>query len=161
MIDKFEGRWRFLSNFYPCKIEHKGITYPSVEHFYVAMKVNDEQLINGVYYTPADFREVISKVQNPADVKKIGSKLKLRSGWDDKKLDVMNWAVRQKFKDERLAELLLSTGDQELIEGNYWKDFYWGVCNGKGENNLGKILMSVREEILLQRQRPSIEDMIK
>jgi ribA/ribD-fused uncharacterized protein len=158
MIDKFEGRWRFLSNFYPCKIEHKGITYPSVEHFYVAMKVNDEQLINGVYYTPADFREVISKVQNPADVKKIGSKLKLRSGWDDKKLDVMNWAVRQKFKDERLAELLLSTGDQELIEGNYWKDFYWGVCNGKGENNLGKILMSVREEILLQRQRPSIEE---
>ena len=158
MIDKFEGRWRFLSNFYPCKIDHKGITYPSVEHFYVAMKVNDEQLINGVYYTPADFREVISKVQNPADVKKIGSKLKLRSGWDDKKLDVMNWAVRQKFKDERLAELLLSTGDQELIEGNYWKDFYWGVCNGKGENNLGKILMSVREEILLQRQRPSIEE---
>jgi ribA/ribD-fused uncharacterized protein len=161
MIDKFEGRWRFLSNFYPCKIEHKGITYPSVEHFYVAMKVNDEQLINGVYYTPADFREVISKIQNPADVKKIGSKIKLRTGWDDKKLDLMNWAVRQKFKDERLSELLLSTGDQELIEGNWWHDNFYGSCScskcgNKGDNNLGKILMTVRDEIKLKNQKPSI-----
>jgi len=161
MIDKFEGRYRFLSNFYPCKIEHQGITYPSVENFYVAMKVNDQQLINGKYYTPGDFREMISKISNPAEVKRIGSKVKLRTGWDDKKLEVMNWAVRQKFKDETLAELLLSTGDQELIEGNWWKDYFWGVCNGKGENNLGKILMTVREEISLQNQKPSIEDIIK
>ena len=68
MIDKFEGRWRFLSNFYPCKIEHQGITYPSVENFYVAMKVNDQQLINGTYYTPGDFREMIAKISNPAEV---------------------------------------------------------------------------------------------
>jgi predicted NAD-dependent protein-ADP-ribosyltransferase YbiA (DUF1768 family) len=52
MINKFEGRYRFLSNFYPCEIEHQGIKYPSVENFYVAMKVNDQQLINGKYYTP-------------------------------------------------------------------------------------------------------------
>jgi predicted NAD-dependent protein-ADP-ribosyltransferase YbiA (DUF1768 family) len=33
MIDKFEGRYSFLSNFYTCSIEHQGIKYPSVEHF--------------------------------------------------------------------------------------------------------------------------------
>jgi len=152
MIDKFEGRWRFLSNFYPCKIEHQGIIYNSVESYYVAMKVNDQQLINGVYYTPGDFREMIARITNPAEVKKIGSKLKLRAGWDEKKLEVMNRGVRQKFKDETLAELLLSTGDQDLIEGNWWHDKFWGICickkcAGKGENHLGKLLMTIRDEI--------------
>jgi len=166
MIDKFEGRYRFLSNFYPCKIEHQGIKYPSVENFYVAMKVNDQQLINGIYYTPGDFREMIARITNPAEVKKLGSKVKLRTGWDEKKLEVMNWAVRQKFKDETLSEMLLSTGDQELIEGTWWHDKFWGICictkcANKGDNNLGKILMTVREEISLQNQKPSIEDIIK
>jgi ribA/ribD-fused uncharacterized protein len=104
---------------------------------------------------------MIARISNPAEVKKIGSKIKLRTGWDEKKLEVMNWAVRQKFKDETLSEMLLSTGGQELIEGNWWKDYFWGVCNGKGDNNLGKILMTVREEISLQNQKPSIEDIIK
>jgi predicted NAD-dependent protein-ADP-ribosyltransferase YbiA (DUF1768 family) len=101
MINKFDGRWRFLSNFYPCRIEHQGIVYPSVEHFYVSMKVNDVQLINGIYYTAGDFREMIAMVPNPAIAKKIGSKVKLRSDWDQKKLEFMNWAVREKFKDPK------------------------------------------------------------
>jgi len=126
MIDKFEGRFRFLSNFYPCKIEHKGIKYPSVEHFYVAMKVTEMQLIDGIYYTAADFREMISRISNPGDVKKIGSRVKIRRDWDDKKLEFMNWAVREKFKDETLAEMLISTGDQEIIEGNWWHDNFFG-----------------------------------
>jgi len=166
MIDKFEGRWRFLSNFYACRIEHQGITYPSVEHFYVAMKVNDQQLIDGRYYTPGDFREMIARISNPGSVKRIGSKVKLRSNWDEKKLDIMNWAVRQKFKDESLAQMLLSTDGQELIEGTYWHDKFWGICtcakcSNKGENHLGKILMQVREELKLAHQKPSIEDIIK
>ena len=152
MIDKFEGRCRFLSNFYPCKIEHKGIKYPSVEHFYVAMKVTEMQLIDGIYYTAADFREMISRISNPGDVKKIGSRVKIRRDWDDKKLEFMNWAVREKFKDETLAEMLISTGDQEIIEGNWWHDNFFGSCScvkcgNKGQNNLGKLLMRVRDDI--------------
>ena len=46
-----------------------------------------------------------------------------------------------------LAKRLLDTGDEELIEGNDWNDIFWGVCNGKGENNLGKILMRIRNEL--------------
>ena len=161
MIDKFEGRYRFLSNFYPCKIEHKGINYPSVEHYYVAMKVTEMQLIDGKYYTAADFREMLARIKEAGDVKKLGQRIKIRKDWDDKKLEFMNWAVREKFKNETLSEMLLSTGDQELIEGNWWKDYFWGVCNGKGENHLGKILMKVREELKLSNQKPSIEDIIK
>ena len=36
------------------------------------------------------------------------------------------------------------TNNEELIEGNTWNDTYWGVCNGRGQNHLGKILMKVR-----------------
>ena len=160
MIDKFQGRWRFLSNFYPCEIEYQGIKYPSVEHYYVAMKVNDEQLINGRYYTPADFREMISRVDSPGLAKKIGQLVKIRKDWNNKKLDFMNWVVREKFKNQELAEMLLSTGDMELIEGNSWNDTFWGVCNGKGKNHLGKILMEVREE-LGGKKRVGLEEFLK
>jgi len=152
MINKFEGRYRFLSNFYPVEIEHQGIKYPSVEHFYVAMKVNDQQLINGKYYTPGDFREMIASIPDPGKIKRIGRSAKLRSDWDQQKLKVMNWGVRQKFKQEPFKEMLLATGDQLLVEGNYWHDNVFGSCNcdkcgDKGENNLGKILMDVRNEL--------------
>jgi predicted NAD-dependent protein-ADP-ribosyltransferase YbiA (DUF1768 family) len=42
---------------------------------------------------------------------------------------------------------LLETGDAELIEGNDWGDTFWGVCGGKGNNFLGKLLMEVRKEL--------------
>jgi ribA/ribD-fused uncharacterized protein len=152
MINKFEGRFRFLSNFYPCEIEHQGIKYKTVENFYVAMKVNDQQLINGVYYTPGDFREMVSKIINPGFAKKIGEKVKLRKDWSDKKLEYMNWAVREKFKNEELSNLLISTGDSILIEYNNWHDNYWGQClcskcKDNGKNHLGKILMKIRDEL--------------
>lgn len=161
MIDKFEGRWAFLSNFYPCEVEHQGIRYPSVEHFYVAMKANDEQLIDGKYYTAGDFREMISKVNNPGQVKRIGRKVKLRKDWNTYKFVVMNIGLREKFKkNSKLAQMLIDTGDQELIERNYWNDTVWGVCNGKGDNNLGKFLMIVRNE-LRGIKRTGLEDILK
>jgi hypothetical protein len=147
MIQKFEGRYGFLSNFYPCLIEHRGISYPSVEHFYVAQKCNGPQFMNGVQYTPADFREMIARIPHPGTVKKMGAKMSIRKDWDEKKLEFMNWAVREKFKDEKLAQMLLETGEYELVEGNIWNDTFWGVCDGKGHNHLGKILMCVRDEI--------------
>jgi len=152
MINNFRGKWFFLSNFYPCLIEHRGIKYPSVEHYYVAMKINDMQLINGVYYTPNDFRELISKIEPASEVKKISKKLKLRNNWDEKKIDFMKWGLKEKFKDEKISELLLSTGEEDLVEGNWWHDNIWGSCycyqcGNTGENLLGKLLMEIREEI--------------
>ena len=166
MIEKFEGKWRFLSNFYPCKIEHQGITYPSTEHFYVAMKCNSSQYFNGSQYTVGDFREIIAKTINPAVVKKMGQQMKVRSDWDEKKLDFMNWVIREKFKKEDLKELLLSTEDMTIIEGNFWHDNFYGQCScdkckGKGENNLGKILMKVRDEIKGVKRPDSLGDFLK
>lgn len=152
MIQKFEGRYGFLSNFYPCEITHQGIVYPSVEHYYVAMKCNGPQLMNGFQYTPIDFREMVANIPHPGTVKKLGRKISVRKDWNEKKLEFMNWAIREKFKDERLADMLIETGDVLIYEGNYWHDTFWGVCScdkcaDKGHNHLGKILMKVRDEL--------------
>jgi ribA/ribD-fused uncharacterized protein len=160
MINGFIGRYAFLSNFYPCSIEYQGLSYPSVEHFYVAMKVDSDQFINGRYYTKADFKEMMSKIKDPGFVKKIGRLVKLRKDWNSKKLEYMNWSVREKFKDESLKELLLLTGDEEIIESNFWGDTYWGVCKGVGKNHLGKILMEVRNE-LRGIKRIGLEEILK
>lgn len=160
MIESFSGRYNFLSNFYPAKIEHQGITYPTLEHYYVSMKVKNDQQIDGKFITYIDCRELIAKMPNPARVKQFGKIVKVRRDWDDVKLDVMLWGVREKFKHTDLKDLLLSTGDEELVEGNTWNDTYWGICRGEGQNNLGKILMKVRMELRQQNDKPSLEDIL-
>jgi predicted NAD-dependent protein-ADP-ribosyltransferase YbiA (DUF1768 family) len=58
----------------------------------------------------------------------------------------MTEIVGEKFnQNPELKEKLLATKDIELVEGNHWHDTYWGVCNGVGENHLGKILMAYRD----------------
>ena len=156
MIDKFDGRWRFLSNFYPVKITHKGIVFPSVEHYYVSMKIDGPQHINVngklILLGVNDAREFVASITTPGQVKRLGRTLDIRKDWDEVKFDIMLWGVRQKFKDQELQGMLLSTKEEELIEGTTWHDQYWGVCTcpkhrGEGLNNLGKILMLVRDEV--------------
>ena len=160
MIDKFDGRYNFLSNFYSVKIEHQGIKYPTLEHYYVSMKVKNDQQIDGKYITMIDCRELIAKMPDPGKVKQFGKIIKVRRDWNDVKLDVMLWGVREKFKQEDLKQMLLDTGEQELVEGNTWNDTYWGICRGEGQNNLGKILMKVRTELRQQNVKPSLEELL-
>jgi ribA/ribD-fused uncharacterized protein len=125
------------------------------------MKVKGDQMIDGRFYPETDVREMISMIKNPGDVKRFGrNKISLRKDWVDIKLSVMEWAVREKFKNESLKEMLLSTGDEELIEGNSFNDVYWGVCQGQGLNYLGKILMKIRAEINSREKKPSLEDIL-
>jgi len=64
-------------------------------------------------------------------------------------LGVMRRLVEDKFlRDDSLAELLLSTGDGYLEETNTWGDVFFGVYNHVGQNHLGKILMTVRGQVL-------------
>lgn len=163
MINRFNGRYSFLSNFFLCKIEYQGICYNSVETYYVAMKCNNDQMIDGKYYTAADFRELIADIP-PGKAKQLGKVIKIRSDWDEKRLGFMEWALREKFKIEELKEMLLSTGDVAIIEGNYWHDNFYGQCTcekcaGKGKNNLGKLLMQIRSE-LNGTQRKGLESIL-
>jgi len=136
MIKEFQGKYRFLSNFVDAPVQLDGFWYDSVEHAYQAAKTLSEVE-----------REVVRKMDKPGDVKRFGKKLTLRPDWESIKLGIMLDLLRQKFSDPTFKRCLLETGDQELIEGNKWHDTFWGVCNGVGENHLGKLLMQVREEL--------------
>jgi ribA/ribD-fused uncharacterized protein len=137
-IDDFNGNYRFLSNFYPCTVEYEGITYPSNEHYYVAMKTTDLNL-----------RREVANVSTPGQVKRFGRAMEIRPDWDSVKLQVMEYGLRQKFSDPTLAQMLKDTGDAQLVEGNTWGDTYWGICKGVGHNYLGKLLMKVREDTMV------------
>lgn len=135
-IDSFKGKHGFLSNFYPAKIKYLEFTYPSVEHAYQAAKTTDKSL-----------RRQMTHASTPSEAKKWGRKLPLRPDWDDVKLGIMELLLRQKFSKPNIAQALLDTGEAELIEGNWWNDTYWGICNGQGENQLGRLLMKLRKEL--------------
>lgn len=66
-----------------------------------------------------------------------------------KKYILMKELLKKKFDNAHpdLQQKLLATKDEELVEGNTWKDTCWGVCNGVGQNRLGKLLMEIRSEL--------------
>ena len=136
MINKFVGEYKFLSNMYPCIIEVEGQKYPSVEHAFQAMKSLD-----------SNDRVAMSVCRSPEEAKQAGKLLNLRSDWEQVKVNLMYEILKKKFTDTELAQKLKSTQGEELIEGNTWGDKFWGVYKGQGENQLGKLLMKIREEI--------------
>ena len=139
MIESFTDEYSFLSNFHFSPIFINNNLYSTVEHYYQAMKTENFHE-----------HEVIRNAPLAADAKKLGRAVKLRTDWESVKDSVMLDGLTAKFgQNEALAKQLLNTGDEELQEGNFWNDTYWGVSlkTGKGENMLGKLLMQIREEL--------------
>jgi ribA/ribD-fused uncharacterized protein len=138
MIDSFRGKYRFLSNFYPAIMKYRGWLFPSSEHAYQSAKATNPTLIS-LFTDPT---------MTPGQAKKLGADIEKRADWHDVSLDIMETVVTEKFvSNPKLAQKLLDTGDEELVEGNNWDDTFWGCVDGKGENHLGKILMKVREKL--------------
>lgn len=153
MIDSFIGVYRFLSNFSPAavRLDFNGVrvdgdtfVYPTVEHAFQAAKSNSLRARARIFGAPM-----------PGTAKQLGRRLVLRDDWEANKLYVMSQLIAQKFPslqlhdryDYELTIKLLATGDEELLEGNDWNDRFWGVCDGVGENHLGKILMARRAQV--------------
>lgn len=143
MINEFRGKYYFLSNFYPCKVEWQGIVYENNESAFQSAKcINLEQRKNFIGL-------------DPSTAKRKGRRVKLRNDWEEIKDQIMYEIVLNKFlQNEDLKDKLLRTGEEKLIEGNTWHDNHFGDCNcsrpkckQKGKNILGKILMRVREEL--------------
>lgn len=135
-ITQFRGPNEFLSNFYYQRdpITLAGYSMYTVEHAYQMQKTNDPT-----------WQRRIARAGSPGLAKKLGRQCPIRGDWEDSKLGTMFWLLSAKFHPKDMAEKLVSTGQEELIEGNTWGDRYWGVCYGKGENHLGKLLMQLRD----------------
>ncbi len=134
-IDHFRGEYAFLSNFWEAPVLYQDLIYGSNEAAFQAQKCRTQ-------YEKYAFTEM-----RPARAKKEGRMVDLRSDWEAVKVTVMEEIVRAKFtQNEDLKWRLLTTGDACLEEGNTWHDTFWGVDlkTRKGKNNLGKILMKVR-----------------
>ena len=135
VIDDFRGEYFFLSNFYPVEVTYEGYSYKNNEAAFQAQKdlSRREEFIN--------LNPMMSKIK--------GKKVKLRDDWNEAKVSIMEEIVRCKFdQNPDIKEKLINTKGKTLIEGNKWNDTFWGMCNGKGENILGKILMNLREEYI-------------
>lgn len=136
-IESFSGTYRFLSNFWMVEVMLYDVMYKSVEHAYQAAKSVDEA-----------YKKAIQEAPTPGEAKRLGKKAPLRPDWEQVKIDFMRYLVSYKFTMHHdLGKKLLATGHKELVEGNTWGDKFWGVCNGEGQNWLGRILMETRERL--------------
>ena len=137
VVNSFRGDYSFLSNFFECPVTYNNLTYTNNEAAFQAQKcVSDSEKIQ------------FTKL-NPSEAKKLGRKVTLRKDWESVKIKIMKEIVREKFvQDPELAHKLIATGNAYLEEGNTWGDKVWGTVNGLGANNLGIILMKVRNELL-------------
>jgi len=151
MISFFKDEYKWASNFEPVVIYYKHYQFGSVEHAFHAAK----ELNPGVYF----FKILAVPTHKAYLAKRIGKQMNLRKDWDKVKISIMEKFLRQKFEYEKFKNLLLSTGNEYMEEGNYWHDNFWGNCYCKkckdkeGLNHLGKLLMKIREELNINRER--------
>jgi N-glycosidase YbiA len=126
-----------FSNFSAHGFELDGEYWPTSEHYFQAQKFPG---------TPHSDR--IRQAKTPKDAAKMGRdrSLPLRPDWEQVKDEIMKKAVLRKFETHgEIREILLATGDEEIVE-NSPIDYYWGCGkDGSGKNMLGQILMEVRE----------------
>lgn len=128
-----------LSNFAPYPITLKGKRWPTSEHYFQAQK-----------FAATRDQEAIRNANTPMLAASMGRdrKRKLRRDWERARIGVMREAVEAKFRQhEELRTLLLDTGDAKLIEHTENDDFWGDGGDGSGRNELGRILMAVRDRL--------------
>lgn len=128
-----------FSNFSQHGFELDGKYWRTSEHYFQAQK-----------FAGTPHEERVRNARTPKQAAEIGRdrKLPLRRDWERMKDDVMRKAVLAKFNTHAdLREILLNTGNEEIVE-NAPHDYYWGCGkDGSGKNMLGKILMEVRSQL--------------
>lgn len=131
-----------FSNFSPHEIHLQGTNWSTVEHYYQAQKF--------VGTIDAALVQMIYTAQTPEDAAALGrDRTRLvRPDWEQVKTQVMREAILKKFLTHPDIQAILISTENELIVENSPCDYFWGCGEDKtGDNHLGKILMSVRQEI--------------
>lgn len=142
----FAGEHRYLSNFWMAEQvvdvggdgEGDRWAFNSNEQWYMVNKT----------LVPLEALMILA-AKTPGDCKRLGRTVTLRPDWEQVKDTIMLEGLRMKFtQHDDLMAKLIGTGKRYLEETNTWNDRYWGVCNGKGRNMLGILLMQVRAELV-------------
>lgn len=126
-----------FSNFSRHGFELDGAWWGTSEHYFQAQK-----------FALTPHVEEIRQAKTPKEAAQMGRERSrpLRSDWEQVKDDIMRQAVLRKFETHAdILMVLVSTGDELLVE-KAPTDYYWGCgADGSGKNMLGMILMEVRE----------------
>lgn len=130
-ILEFKGEYRWLSNFYPAKVYYGYYLFPSVEHAFQAAKAP--------ILTRTKFQFGL-----PGTAKRLGRQQPLPHNWEHIKIPIMRSLLAQKFEFNSELGLFLQGTEGALVEGNTWGDTFWGMCDGQGQNILGRLLMERR-----------------
>lgn len=145
-IQEFKDEYAFLSNMYDCPVKYKGLVFQNSESAFQSAKYKDKNI-------KCEFVGIDGKKAKSLGSPRGSHRLTKEEAekWNNKRIKVMKEVVRAKFtQNPELLDLLIQTGNKELIEGRSFRpDTFWGknLKTGKGENNLGKILMEIREEL--------------
>ncbi len=128
-----------FSNFSPHGFSADDLWWPTSEHYFQAQKFNGTRQYDGIRRAPSALRA--------ADLGRARSH-PLRRDWERVKDEVMRRGVYEKFRqNEDIREILLATGQEELVEDTA-TDHYWGRgTTGTGKNMLGRILMRTRTRL--------------
>ena len=135
------------------------LTFNSVEQYYQSERYNTNNKLSQYY------RSLILKCNTPKKAHMLGKqkkfiydwtindnskltvkgvidkykgKIKIRNDWNKVKSNILLKGLKEKFKDDKLKELLLSTGNKVLVENSVG---IWGMKN----NKLGNTLMKLRD----------------
>jgi len=128
-----------FSNFSPHPVKLKGKTWPTSEHYFQAQK-----------FAGTEHEEEIRRAKSPMIAARLGRSREkpLRRDWEFSKEGIMRELLRAKFTQHLdLRSLLLSSGQETIVEHTA-NDDYWGDGgDGTGRNRLGILLMELREEL--------------
>jgi ribA/ribD-fused uncharacterized protein len=132
-----------LSAYSKFGFELDGAEWPSVEHYYQGMKFEQGEL-----------RDSIRSADHPAKAAKLAkaNKKLIRRDWSQVRQVMMTRAVYTKCRTHQaIADMLLDTGDQQIVETSVY-DYYWGCGrDGRGHNTYGVVLMAVRDKLMQER----------
>lgn len=139
-----------FSNFHPIEFWHQGNLFANSEQAFMWRKA--------VFFKDFDTALKILNTTNPQEAKSLGRKVKYYNDvrWNQVREQIMYEVNIDKYENEELQKLLLSTKNLIIVESSP-VDKIWGVGlskedpkildekNWNGLNLLGKVLMRVRE----------------
>jgi len=115
-----------------------GQQWPSVEHYYQAMKFADTA-----------YQEKIRLAASPAKARKLGRTRfkRIRRDWPEVKNAYMTRAVYTKCRTHPEVASALLNNPAKLVENSQY-DYYWGCGRDRrGKNNYGQVVMNVRDKL--------------
>ena len=144
IIGFYEREFYCFSNFSSFAVEWKGKIWQTSEHAYQAAHF---------FKTAPELSQKIYKAKSAHEAYKIAKANtdKFPKNWEQIKIAVMEDIVRHKLKQHPYIKHKLKQTGQKLIVEDSPKDSFWGWGpDRKGRNELGKIWMKLREELMNQ-----------